>query len=187
MLQVFKIFFLIVSLLPATPNDNRQKRALLIEALETIYQEKDLKVLIPIVKRSPDFSHKIPLGSPLVENFRISSSYGRRTHPITQKMEFHSGTDLAADFASKIIATADGTVTFAGWQKGYGKTVIIQHEYGFYSVYGHMTLFYTKKGKKVKKGDVIGFVGSTGKSTGDHLHYEIRKNNKTLNPSIFLE
>ena len=79
-----------------------------------------------------------------------------------------------------------GTVTFAGETPGYGKTVVVTHRFGFQTRYAHLTLIYTRKGAKVEKGDVIGFVGSTGISTGNHLHYEVIKNQKRINPLNFI-
>lgn len=89
-------------------------------------------------------------------------------------------------YAATVHAAASGTVTFAGETPGYGKTVVVTHRFGFQTRYAHLTLIYTRKGAKVEKGDVIGFVGSTGISTGNHLHYEVIKNKKRINPLNFI-
>ena len=93
---------------------------------------------------------------------------------------------MAAVYAATVYAAASGTVTFAGETPGYGKTVVVTHRFGFQTRYAHLTLIYTRKGAKVEKGDVIGFVGSTGISTGNHLHYEVIKNQKRINPLNFI-
>lgn len=125
---------------------------------------------------------KLPLACPLKEKFRISSTYGGRIHPVTKKRSFHSGIDMAVELAAPVYATASGTVTFAGRKGGYGRCVVIRHSYGFETLYAHLAAYYTTKGKKLVKRAVIGFAGSTGRSTGYHLHYEIRKYGKTIKP-----
>lgn len=125
---------------------------------------------------------RLPLSCPLKDKFRISSPYGGRIHPITGKHSFHSGIDMAVELAAPVHATASGTVVFAGRKGGYGRCVIIRHSYGFETLYAHLAAYYTTEGKKLGKGAVIGFVGSTGRSTGYHLHYEIRKNGRTIKP-----
>jgi len=156
--------------------------------LEKSRQFEDIEKIIPIIKKYPHIYTFVPFGSPIKEKDKpsISSSYGYRIHPIDKTKKFHSGIDFKSKYATIIYATADGIVIFAGKKSGYGKCVIIKHKYGFSTLYGHMTLFYTKKDKKIKKGDAIGFVGSTGKSTGDHLHYEVIKNDIKINPTKWI-
>ncbi len=117
----------------------------------------------------------------------ITSPYGNRRHPIFKTVRFHSGIDIAKKFGSKIVASDGGVVIFSGWWGGYGKAVIIDHGRGYTTVYGHMSRIRVKKGQKVSKRQVIGLVGTTGYSTGPHLHFEIRINGKTLNPKKFLK
>jgi len=112
----------------------------------------------------------------------LSSSVGRRTDPITGGDDFHRGLDISADAGSAIYATADGTVTLARREGAYGNLVTIDHSYGLETRYGHMSKFEVSSGAKVKRGDVIGRVGSTGRATGPHLHYEVRVNGRLLNP-----
>jgi murein DD-endopeptidase MepM/ murein hydrolase activator NlpD len=112
----------------------------------------------------------------------LSSSVGRRTDPINGGDDFHHGLDISADAGSAIYATADGTVTLARREGAYGNLVTIDHGYGLETRYGHMSKFEVKTGAKVKRGDVIGRVGSTGRATGPHLHYEVRVNGRLLNP-----
>ena len=121
---------------------------------------------------------------PLKGRSRLSSPYGRRRHPILMYEIFHHGVDLAAPTNTPIMAAADGVITQLGRKGGYGKYIRIRHTDGFETAYGHMNGYRQdlKVGSKVKRGEVIGYVGSTGRSTGPHLHFEILKNNKTVNP-----
>ena len=107
-----------------------------------------------------------------------------RVHPITGNVRQHKGIDFAAPTGTPIQAAADGTIQFAGWQNGYGNFIVVKH-WGVYSTaYGHMSRIAPgmRKGRKVSQGDIIGYVGSTGMSTGPHLHYEFRVNNVQQNP-----
>jgi murein DD-endopeptidase MepM/ murein hydrolase activator NlpD len=94
--------------------------------------------------------------------------------------------DIDAKFGDPVVATADGVVKKTGWQGSYGKTVVIQHEDGFETIYGHLSKISVEEGQKVKVGEVIGKAGNTGRSTGTHLHYEVIKDGKRVNPSNFL-
>jgi len=113
---------------------------------------------------------------------RITSSYGYRLSPFGYGRQFHSGIDIGASRGTPIYATADGKVTFAGYQGGYGYVVFISHGYGYSTVYAHMSKIAARAGQSVQRGDVIGYVGSSGRSTGPHLHYEVRVNGSTVNP-----
>ncbi len=115
---------------------------------------------------------------------RISSTFGGRRHPVHGGFRQHKGVDYAAPSGTPIHATADGVVKFAGWQRGYGNTIILEHHGNVSTLYAHQKGFAKnlKKGMKVSQGDHIGYVGSTGWSTGPHLHYEFRVNNKQVDP-----
>ena len=126
----------------------------------------------------------IPLGYPVYG--KITSHLGWRKNPFGEGYEFHSGIDITAPHGSKVLATADGVVEFAGWYGDYGKTVIIRHPSGYLTLYGHLSQVDVKEGQRVKAGDVVGRVGSTGRSTGPHLHYEVIRDNKPIDPSKFL-
>jgi len=130
----------------------------------------------------------IPNGSPVPYN-GISSRFGYREHPITHLRELHKGTDLKASIDTPVRATADGVVEFAGSQdtKGYGRLVILDHAYGFRSYYGHLHRIRVKSGQVLKKGDLIGYSGSSGLSNGPHLHYEVRFVQRPLNPYWFIK
>ncbi len=128
---------------------------------------------------------KIPLGYPYIG--KVTSEYGNRTNPFGgRSFEFHSGIDFKGNIGDKVSCTADGVVELADYHNGYGKCVIIRHDYGYSSLYGHLSKINVTIGQSVKAGDIIGFVGSTGRSTGPHLHYEIRKDGKDIKPYDFL-
>ena len=143
---------------------------------------------LQFLEERTDYLHtsirNIPLGYPVYG--RITSHIGWRKNPFGGGYEFHSGIDIYAPHGSKVRATADGVVEFAGWYGDYGKTVIIRHPSGYLTLYGHPSEIDVKEGQKVKAGDVVGRVGSTGRSTGPHLHYEVIKDNKPIDPSKFL-
>ncbi|MBI1356308.1 MAG: peptidoglycan DD-metalloendopeptidase family protein [Acidobacteria bacterium] len=119
---------------------------------------------------------------------RISSSFGRRIDPFLGRGAFHSGLDLSAGRGTPVIATADGTVREAGWSGGYGKAVVISHgSNGMSTLYGHLTEIFATPGQVVRRGEVIGRSGSTGRSTSAHLHYEVRYHNTPVNPYKYLQ
>lgn len=119
-------------------------------------------------------------------NGRVSSGFGNRFHPVDKKTKFHAGLDIAAPRGTPISAAADGTVKFAGWSNGYGNLVILRHADGRETRYGHSEKLFVKEGDMVRAGEKIAAVGSTGKSTGPHLHFEVRRNGVPLDPKNFL-
>lgn len=165
------------------------KEALTKQAIRKTNGFEDLKKIMDIIKSQPEIYKHIPSIHPIAgkNNPRVSSFFGNRYHPIDKKYSFHSGMDFTAEYATTIHAAAEGKIIFAGTKGGYGKCVIIQHTMGFKTLYAHLTEYYTRHGQIVKKGDIIGFLGSTGKSTGVHLHYEIIKNGYAINPEKFLD
>ncbi|MFN8289188.1 MAG: M23 family metallopeptidase [Chitinophagaceae bacterium] len=117
---------------------------------------------------------------------RIASGFGYRIDPVYKTTKFHAGLDFSAPQGTPIYATADGTVTTAGSTgNGYGNHVVINHGYGYETLYGHMVRVKSRAGQQVKRGEVIGWVGSTGKSTGPHCHYEVHKNGEKIDPIYF--
>jgi len=113
---------------------------------------------------------------------RITSYFGYRYHPILHFTRFHAGVDFGASWGSPIVAAADGQVASAGWAGGYGREVRIAHPGGLMTVYGHMSGIVAEPGAYVRAGQLIGYVGSSGLSTGPHLHYEVRRNGEPINP-----
>ena len=130
----------------------------------------------------------IPNGSPIVYN-GITSKYGLRIHPVLRTQEFHNGSDMKAKMNTPVYATADGVVEWAGFHKksGYGKLIILEHNYGFKSYFGHLNRVVVKSKQFIKKGDLIAYTGNTGLSSGPHLHYEIRYIYKSVNPYWFIK
>ena len=117
-----------------------------------------------------------------IDGARLSSGFGMRKHPIRGYMKKHKGVDFAAPKGTPIYAAGDGVVEMKQRYKGYGKYILIRHANNFKTAYGHMSKFNKTPGGRVKQGKIIGYVGSTGNSTGPHLHYEVLKNNIRINP-----
>ncbi len=126
-------------------------------------------------------AQKAPFASPLKDAFRFTSGYGYRWGRL------HAGTDFAAPHGTPIYATADGVVTHAGWMSGYGRLVKIQHEFGIETRYAHQSKIRVKVGQRVSRGERIGDMGNTGRSTGTHLHYEVRVGGESVNPMIYIK
>ncbi|MDD3706118.1 MAG: M23 family metallopeptidase [Clostridiaceae bacterium] len=118
----------------------------------------------------------------------ITAGFGYRKNPFTSRgSEFHKGIDFAASYGQTVSASGDGIVAFSGWNAGYGRMVIISHGYGLSSLYAHNSKLLVKQGDKVKKGQAISKVGNTGRSTGTHLHYEVKLNGKNVNPANYFD
>ena len=117
---------------------------------------------------------------------RISSAFGVRNSPFRQGIDFHRGIDIAAPIDTPVYAPAKGVVAFAGIQGGYGKVIFIKHRGGLSTRYGHLNKILVKEGQKVERGDIIGRVGNTGRSTGPHLHYEVRVGGVSVNPTKYI-
>lgn len=132
-------------------------------------------------------AEKVPLAMPLRDAFRFTSAFGYRHDPKGRGTRMHAGVDLAAPRGTAIFATADGVVTTAGRESGYGNVVRVQHELGFETVYAHLSSIAVRPGQLLSRGAKIGGMGSTGRSTGSHLHYEVRVSGKPVNPMTYLE
>lgn len=150
--------------------------------------EEDLVELSVFYKKQlKDLESKLdglPLGRP--HHGRITSPYGYRRNPFTNRgREMHQGVDLKGRTGDPVKATAKGRVTFAGWKGAYGYVVMVKHKNGYETRYAHLTRTRVKKGQAVEAGDIVGLLGSTGRSTGPHLHYEVVLNNKKLNPARY--
>ncbi len=122
-----------------------------------------------------------------VEGVHFSSDYGMRVHPVLGGRRAHKGVDLAAPVGTPIYATADGTISRADWFSSYGLYVSIEHGGNIETRYGHMSRLNVAAGQEVRKGDIIGFVGTTGRSTGPHLHYEVRVAGEAVNPVPYMQ
>jgi len=144
-----------------------------------------------IQKKAKDVAQKIanvPAIQPLENkhNVMLSSGFGMRFHPVHDSQRMHTGQDFSAPTGTKIHATGDGKVVYAGYERnGYGKHVIIKHGYGYQTLYAHMSSIKVERGQEVKRGDIIGLVGSTGVSTAPHLHYEVIKKGTKVDPANY--
>lgn len=152
---------------------------------ELYIQSKSFDEVVKMAKGKEKLLASIPAIMPLSnKDLRHQpSGFGWRTHPIYKTPEFHPGMDFAAPQGTELYATGDGTVSVADDKsQGYGNRVVIDHGYGYQTLYGHMLRSVVKPGQKVKRGEIIGYVGSTGLSTAPHCHYEVRKNGELMNP-----
>jgi murein DD-endopeptidase MepM/ murein hydrolase activator NlpD len=147
-------------------------------AIESVGDIKDY------LSQERDLYMATPMGWPT--SGRITSGFGMRIHPIRGGNDFHTGLDISAQPGEPVHATADGIVSFAGWSGANGNLVAIEHGFGYETFYAHNKETVVKVGQIVKRGDVISYVGSTGSSTGPHLHYEIWKEGKIINPKPFI-
>ena len=130
---------------------------------------------------------KTPFAMPVKDRVRMSSGFGRRNDPINGARKMHEGQDFAGAYGTAIYATADGTVVHAGWESGYGQLIRIKHAFGLETRFGHLSKIRVQVGQKVSRGDRIGDMGNTGRSTGTHLHYEIRLGGSAINPMTFIK
>jgi murein DD-endopeptidase MepM/ murein hydrolase activator NlpD len=138
------------------------------------------------MSQARDLYRATPMGTPLEGEAWVSSGYGRRVHPIRGDIDFHTGIDFSSRPGTPVHATADGIVSFSGRSGGNGNLVAIEHGFGYQSFYAHNKKIIVRVGQVVKRADVIAYVGSTGSSTGPHVHYEIWKDGKNVDPSKFL-
>ena len=155
---------------------------------QMVVQSKSLDEIVSLAKAKEKMLASIPAIQPVSNEHlsRMASGYGWRNDPFTKARKFHKGMDFTAPQGTPIYATGDGVVIRAdGNAIGYGRHVRIDHGYGYVTLYGHMTKYVVKRRQKVKRGDLIGYVGSTGRSKAPHVHYEVRKNGRHINPINF--
>ena len=160
--------------------------ALKVDLLEKeIYvQAKSYDEVAQMAKEQEIRMENIPAIQPVMNKDlkRVASGYGMRIDPVYHVRKFHQGMDFTAPMGTEVFATGNAKVDFAGWKQGYGNTVILDHGYGYKTLYAHLYKILVRKGQKVRRSDIIALVGNTGKSTGPHLHYEVRLNNKPVDP-----
>lgn len=132
------------------------------------------------------FAREIPAGTPLERELEVNSFYGVRKHPVHQVVKMHRGIDLAGKTGEFVISSGNGTVEAVGFEANLGNFVKIKHCYGFESIYGHLSKILVKKGQVLDKNTRVGQVGATGKVTGPHLHYTLKKNGEIIDPFDFL-
>ena len=151
-------------------------------------QSKSLDYILKLAKAKNNLLAAIPAIQPVKnENLkRMASGFGYRTDPFTKARKMHEGMDFTAKTGTPIYVTGDGFVARAdNTASGYGNHVVVRHGFGYETVYAHLSRYKCKRGQRVKRGDIIGYVGSTGRSEGPHLHYEVRNNGKVVNPLNF--
>ncbi len=117
---------------------------------------------------------------------RITSPYGMRISPVRNRPEYHSGIDIAGELGTPVRSTADGVVELAKWEGGYGRLVILNHGFGYRTFYGHNSVLAVKSGERIRRGQIIAYMGSSGSSTGTHSHYEVWENGQSVNPWIYM-
>ena len=173
----------------ATSLTPRGAHATATEIVETVAKEiprstelLKSKVAEPISKSESEG----PVSLALPAQGRISSGFGNRLHPIDKRAKFHGGIDIAIPKGTPVKAAADGVVKFAGWRGGFGYAVVVEHADGTETLYAHNEKLLVEKGQEVDAGDQISLSGSTGKSTGPHLHFEVRQDGELVNPMKYL-
>lgn len=150
-------------------------------------QSNSLNELVDIGKSQEERLKCIPAIQPVSNKdlTRLASGYGMRIDPIYRTPKFHAGMDFTAKKGTDVYATGNGKITFAGWRQGYGNCIIVNHGFGYETLYSHLDKIKTRVGKTVTRGEIIGTVGNTGKSTGNHLHYEVLVRGKNDNPAKY--
>lgn len=153
-------------------------------AKELYVQSKSYDDLVKMAKTREVRMENIPAIQPILNKdlTRIASGFGARIDPVYHVIRYHQGMDFTASTGTDIYATGNGTVSFCGWRQGYGNTVMINHGFGYETLYAHCSELLVVEGQKVRRSDVVAKVGNTGKSTGPHLHYEVRLKGTPVDP-----
>ena len=150
-------------------------------------QSKSFDEIVALMGKNEERLRCLPAIQPVSNKDlkRTASGYGMRIDPVYKTPKFHAGMDFAASIGTPIYATGDGVISYSGWKQGYGNCVMIDHGYGYETLYGHMDEIHVPEGRAIKRGEVIGLVGNTGKSVGPHLHYEVRYKGNPENPQNY--
>ena len=169
-----------------TNNQLSADLTLKVDVLEKEFyvQSKSYDEIIEMAKNQEIRMENIPAIQPVLNKdlTRVASGYGMRIDPVYHVRKFHQGMDFTAPTGTEVFATGNAKVKFSGWKQGYGNTIILDHGFGYETVYAHLYKSLVRKGQKVRRSDIIGLVGNTGKSTGPHLHYEVRLNDRPVDP-----
>jgi len=158
--------------------DIDELKAQIQKTVETVGEIKDY------LSQQKDLYMATPKGWPA--GGRVTSGFGPREHPVSGEEKFHSGLDVAAPPGTPVRVTADGVASFSGWSGSSGNLVVIEHGFGYSTFYAHNKMNTVRVGQVVKRGDVVAYVGSTGNTTGPHLHYEVWQNGRPVNPMSFI-
>jgi murein DD-endopeptidase MepM/ murein hydrolase activator NlpD len=151
---------------------------------EIYVQAKSYDELLELAKNQATRMEHLPAIQPVLNEDlkRVASGYGMRVDPVYHVRRFHRGMDFSAPTGTEVFATGNATVKFTGWKQGYGNTIILDHGFGYETLYAHLHKSLVRKGQKVRRSDIIALVGNTGKSTGPHLHYEVHLDGKPVDP-----
>ena len=154
---------------------------------ELYVQSKSYEEILTLAKEQEIKMENLPAIQPVLNKdlTRVASGYGWRVDPVYHTRKFHAGMDFSSPIGTDVYATGNATVEFTGWKQGYGNCVILSHGYNYKTLYAHLSKSLVRRYQKVHRGDVIALVGNTGKSTGPHLHYEVRYNDKPVDPRNF--
>ncbi len=181
---------------PDTREINMYLEESLRQQIQRVHWEmEELEMLAEIQERNAykverffDSQRSLLASTPTIWPIRgwITSSFGQRISPFTDKLQMHEGLDICARPGTPVKATAEGIVIYSGWKSDFGKLVTIDHGYGYRTRYGHLSKIFVKNGQRVKRGDAVGAVGNTGRSTGPHLHYEVKVRGLPVNPKTYL-
>ena len=168
-----------------TRDDNIYRVIFESEPIDASIQSKSYDEIETLAKNKIEMLASIPAILPVSlkdPSTRFSSSYGYRMHPIYKTVKLHAGMDFSGAVGTPIYATGNGKVVYAEMHQGYGKCVLIDHGFNYQTLYAHLSAYNVKSGQKVKRGDIIGYMGNTGMSTGPHIHYEVKKNGIPVDP-----
>lgn len=153
---------------------------------EVLDLRNQLREVVPALERTLEVERSLPRGLPLRGYEGITSFFGMRKNPFGRGYEFHDGLDFSAPYGAPVYATGSGVVVRAGWMGAYGLAVLLDHAEGYQSLYGHLSRILVRPGQRVEKGQVLGYVGSTGRSTGPHLHYGVYRYGSPVDPRPYL-
>ncbi|GGN03710.1 peptidase M23 [Thermus composti] len=146
-----------------------------------------LSEIAPALERTLEVERSLPLGFPLRAYEGVTSYFGMRENPFGPGVEFHDGLDFSAPYGAPVHATGSGVVVQAGWMGAYGLAVLLDHAEGYETLYGHLSRIAVRPGQRVERGQLLGYVGSTGRSTGPHLHYSVYRHGVAVDPRPYLE
>ena len=159
-------------------------RAVRVEVLDL---KNQLAELTPALERTLEVEQSLPAGLPLRGHWEVTSYFGRRKNPFGPGVEFHDGLDFSAPYGAPVYATGSGVVVQAGWMGVYGLAVVVDHARGYRTLYGHLSRLAVRPGQRVARGGLLGYVGSTGRSTGPHLHYGVYRYGTPVDPRAYLD
>ncbi|WP_243031030.1 peptidoglycan DD-metalloendopeptidase family protein [Thermus altitudinis] len=154
---------------------------------EVLDLKNQLKEVVPALERTLEVERSLPQGLPLRGYKGVTSFFGTRKNPFGPGYEFHDGLDFAAPYGAPVYATGSGVVAQVGWMGAYGLAVLLDHAEGYQTLYGHLSRLAVHPGQRVERGQVLGYVGSTGRSTGPHLHYSVYRYGTPLDPRPYLD